>query len=180
MSWVRIIVLTVVLLMLGGYVFLYDLLEIKEARENPETEAIIHFDPEHLQAIEIVLINKKQTIFLKKEDSQWRIKKPLGAPADPKRVDDLLSIFDYGYIEVIDESPSDISQYGLHTPEVELTITVNDERHITSHTLLFGSNNPTNNACYCKIKDEPKIFLVGVLYKNDLEKDVSFYLPKSP
>ena len=57
MSSVRIIVLTVVLLMLGGYVFLYDLLEIRKAEENPETEAIIHFDPEHVQAIEIVLIS---------------------------------------------------------------------------------------------------------------------------
>jgi hypothetical protein len=30
------------------------------------------------------------------------------------------------------------------------------------------------------VKDDPRIWLVGVRYKEDLEKRISFYMPKSP
>jgi hypothetical protein len=175
LSRVKLIVLVVVLLLLGAYVFLWELGDIKKPQENPESEKIIYFNLEDVREIEIVLTNKRETVAFIKKDTRWRVTKPLEASADPGRVEDLLSIFDYGYVEVIDEGPSDLSPYGLDNPEVRLTIAVSEKGRLASYTLLFGSNNPTNNSCYCMVKDDPRILLVGVLYKQDLEKHVSFY-----
>ena len=108
----------------------------------------------------------------------WRIKEPLSAGADPDRIDAFLSIFDYGFIEIIDDSSSDLSQYGLVNPEIELTISLKGKEGITLYTILFGSSNPAKNACYCQVSGDPKVYLVGALYKLDLEKDVSFYIKR--
>jgi len=164
---------------LGIYVYLYELQDTNRAQEAPKKEKIIGFNPDDVQEIEIVLTKKGQTLLFKKADGQWRIEKPLRTDAIPESIDNIFSIFDLGFIEVIDESPSDITQYGLDNPEVELTITVNEGGNFRTHTLLFGSNNLTNSACYCKVRGQPKILLVGILYKKDLEKDVSFYTRKS-
>jgi hypothetical protein len=179
LSWLKLIVLVVVLILLGAYVFLWELGDIEKPQENPESEKIIYFNLEDVRSIEIVLANKRGALAFEKKDTQWRVTKPLEASVERGRVEDLLSIFDYGYVEVIDEGPTDLSPYGLDNPEVILTIAVSEKERLSSHTLLFGSNNPTNNSCYCMVKDDPRILLVGVLYKQDLEKHVSFYIPKA-
>jgi hypothetical protein len=173
----KIIILAFIFVFLGGYVCLYELPGGEKDEENGKVKKILDFNPGSVNEIEIVSTRDGKTLLFKKEGGQWRIKKPMRAEPDPERIYALLSIFDYGYIEIIDDSPSHLSQYGLVNPEIELTIAFKEEDgNSRQRTFLLGSSNPTFNACYCQVKGDPKIYLVGTLYKYDLEKDVSFYV----
>jgi len=174
----KILILALVFFLLGGYVCLFELRGGEKTQENEKVKKILDFNPEHANEIKIVLAGKGKTIVFTKDGTDWRIKEPLSAGADPDRIDAFLSIFDYGFIEIIDDSPSDLSQYGLVNPEIELTITVKGKEGITLYTIFFGSSNPAKNACYCQVGGDPRVYLVGALYKLDLEKDVSFYIKR--
>jgi len=59
--------------------------------------------------------------------------------------------------KVIEESPSDLSVYGLDNP-VKLTFIMNDG---TRHVLLVGNETPTGGAYYAKKENETTVYTIG-------------------
>ena len=74
-------------------------------------------------------------------------------------------------IRTIEEKPADLTEYGLKEPYAEVSIKLKDDP--SPKTLLLGDNNPNFTCVYAKIKDPPRVFLVGNLIKFDLDSVVN-------
>ena len=176
MTYGKITILGILFLLLGGYVFLFE--STKEENEPIEEEAknLIVFEPDDV--FEIELVRNGENILFRKEGEGWKVKKPVTDDVREDRIRYLLKVFDYGFIEMIDQNPSDIEQYGLAPPEMKCTIRLNENGNKVTHTILFGSENPSLGSIYCKLEGSPSVYLVGTLYRQEIEKDVSFYIRK--
>ena len=172
MSRSRIGILSIILISLGVYVYFYELGPVEKGEESPAVEKVFDFKPEDIQ--EIMLKKKAEVILFRMEDGHWRIKKPLESNADYGKVYDLLSVFDYGIVRIIDIGHSNLSQYGLDRPEIEFGIKA--KGHDTFQTLLIGGNSPGAFSCYGRVKGESGVLILGIRYKIELDRELPYFI----
>lgn len=156
-------ILAAIFVLLAGFLVI-----MKWQGTGQKVERIFAFNPQEVE--EIRLTKDKQTVILRKEEKEWKVSmstqtgsaRPI---ADERIVHSLLSVFDYGILEVIQDHPSNLSDFGLDHPEFEVGIKVKGG---SLKTLLIGSDNPTQTSCYAKVETSPRVLLLGILYKTDL------------
>jgi len=171
----RLAIFIIILAFLGGYAYFWGMSKPETGQETENAhDRIFNINPK--DAEEIALRMKGLFFLLEEEGGRWRLEKPHRADVDSKRVEDILLIFDYGIVEVIDEDPSDYAQYGLDRPELEIGVRVGG--FPAFQTLLIGKNNPTNICSYAKVKGRPEVFLVGTAYRGEVEDAISYVLLK--
>ena len=173
----RRIILFFVAFLLGGYVLVYEINGSSKKDPTGPLERIFHFQADNVEEIEI--LRKSQNIFFKKEGAQWDVAHPDFADAVApdiinKRIQNLLTIFDYGIVRVVVEGPSDISQFGLDKSELLLSIKVKGEAQ--PKILLIGNDNPTFMSCYAMVEGEQRVLLLGISYKAEIEREIDFFL----
>ncbi len=164
------IVLMICLVLLGGYVYFF---EVREKKESPaqEFEKIFYFDLKNLKGIKVKF--KDKSILIKKENGEWKLKKPFDSPVKTKDISDITSIFNYGIVRVVHDNPHNLSQWGLSQPEIELSLEVAEGSQSSSwKTLFIGSENPTSASSYAMVKGESRVLMIGIAYKMDL---ISFF-----
>jgi len=172
MSRKKIGILIVIFLILGAYVYSYEIGKGDKKDQSPEKVKVLDINPEEVQ--EIIIKKEDQSVALRMVEGQWRIKNPVDASVANERVFDLFSFFDYGIVRVIDSNPSDLKAYGLDQPRYEFWIkTKGDELF---KTLLIGSDAPGNISCYGKVKDKPKVVLLGICYRQELQRALIDFL----
>ena len=182
MEWLnirRIVVLSAVLISLAAYLFLVDM-PAGKGDAPPGDEMLFPFQVEQVQRIEIRRQGQEKPLVLERGEDGWMITSPQQAPADPERVRGLLDVFKCGYIEVIGRLPMNIAQYGLDKPDSSITLTLKQEQGPKTRTVSFGSNNPGNTSCYARISGDPRVLMVGILYKMELGKDAAYYRLSQP
>jgi hypothetical protein len=69
---------------------------------------------------------------------------------------------------VVDEKPTDLKQYGLATPRVELAFKAAGDK--AEHTLLFGDKTATGGDMFAKYGSQPKVFLVSAYLDTTFNK----------
>lgn len=149
---------------------------------NPEkgkTEAksnrLFNFAIENVQEITI----KKNTdglIHLKKDAEGWKIISPVKAFARSEAIYDYLNIIKkIVNIMIVDENPSKISVFGLASPMLSVDFKLINGN---SYNLLLGNDNPNGTCVYAKFKNLPTVFLIGNLYKLELDKKVQYFQRK--
>ena len=172
MNRYKVAVLIVILALLGGYTCFWEIKKPKTGQEAGNAQKIFNINPN--DAREIALRMKGLSLLLKKEGDQWRLERPYRIVISNKKIEDLLSMFDYGIVKVVDKNPSDYAQYGLVSPEIAFTVKVKGDAVLK--TLLIGRNNPTNISCYARVKGRPEVLLVGMLYKRELNsRSLSYF-----
>ncbi len=169
MNWKETLILAIVFLSLGGYVYFFE----REIEETiPDVENLIDFNTEDVR--EIVLKSRNQTILFEKENDKWKIKQPQSVDLDQRKVEDLLTVFHYRIVRVLEISPSEVSQFGLDPPELEFGLKLKGEE--TFKTLLIGSDSPGGGSCYGMITGKSKVYVLGIRYKIELNRDLNYFL----
>ena len=172
MSRKKIGVLIVIFLLLGAYVYFYEIAKGDKKDQSPEKVKVLDINPEDVQ--EIIIRKEDQSVSLRMGEGQWRIKNSVDVSISNERVSDLLSFFNYGIVRVIDSNPSDLKQYGLDQPRYEFWIKTKGEELFK--TLLIGSDAPGNISCYGKVKGKPKVVLLGIRYRQELKRALIDFL----
>src|SRR3954470_24564508 len=96
---------------------------------------------------------------LKKDGSAWKITQPSELPASESDVSQLTSAL--GSVEitrVIDENPSNLNDYGLSNPRVEVDFKASGDKDYRK--LYIGEKTPTGGDFFAKRNDEKKVFLI--------------------
>jgi hypothetical protein len=142
------LLLVLVLAILAAYVWLIDLPREQAAQKAAEqTDKLLSSDPTAASAL--VLVNGDSTIRLFKDASErWSLTSPVATPADQAAIRTLLArLSEARRLRVIDESPADLSPYGLAPARLVVTYTVNglDTR------VEFGGNNPVGSFTYVRL-----------------------------
>ena len=111
-----------------------------------------------------------KTILYQREEQVWWMKEPMNIKGDEKAVDDILhSIIRVVETDPVTDNPSDLLQFGLDRPQMEISVWLEGKEE--EITLLLGNDNPTSITLYAKMGDSPRVFLVGSLIRWELKKE---------
>lgn len=138
--------LILVLVFVGGLSYALSQNFFGEEKEAPAAK-LTTIDTSKVAGIRIA--NGDLTYQLVKNDDEWSFTEPDNYPVNPYAVDswlNALSTAEQG--SVVEESPEDVSGYGLDVAKKGITLTESDG---TVATLAIGDTLPTGNADYAQI-----------------------------
>ena len=176
MNFKKLSILTLVLVALGLYFFLYEdkkNAEKKEVEEN--AKKIIIFKPDNVEKLIFKKDGKK--IVFSKEQNQWMIKEYIVAKGDNTAITNILHVLQKAEIErVVNEKPDDLSAYGLK--EAPLEITVKEKGQPPMESILLGAKNPTKYYIYLKKGNSQTVMITHSGLKDEFNKDINFFREK--
>jgi hypothetical protein len=110
-------------------------------------------------------------IALKKSDSGWHIVEPKPFAADQSAVSGVLAaLSSLNSKRVVEDKASDLKQFGLNHPAVEIDVTEKDNK---THQLLIGDATPAGGAVYAMLAGEPRVFTMASYNKTSIEKSLN-------
>src|SRR6202047_2086904 len=162
------IALLVVLVGLGAYVYFVTWKKSPEDSGPKKEKVFAAGEPDKLEELKVKSESGDVTS-LKKVSGTWQIVAPLSAPAAESEISGLTSALgQMEIVRVIDENPTDLKEYGLDAPRIEVEFKSGDGK--PSGRILLGSKTPTGGNLYAKRNDEKRVFLVADFQDSSLNK----------
>jgi hypothetical protein len=163
------IALAAILIGLGAYI--YFVTWKKPATESVDSKQEKVFAAVQEDKIEEVRIKSASgdTTTLKKEGGGWQVVSPVTAKADDQALSSITSgLASITVTRVVDEKPSDLKEYGLADPHVDVAFKAagdKDFRH-----LLIGEKSPTGSDVFAKRGAENRVFLIPAFQEQTFNK----------
>jgi hypothetical protein len=152
------VVLLVVLVGLGAYIFFVDRnREIEDPNAKPKAYTTLTTD--NIEELQIRNANG-ETTRLQRAGEDWQLVEPVKAQADNGVVGTVTS--NIGTLEVqrvVDENPAELKQYGLDPARIEIGFRLKDQKEF--QRLLVGDKTPTGGDLFAKRSDENRVILVA-------------------
>ncbi|OHE74696.1 MAG: hypothetical protein A2007_02955 [Verrucomicrobia bacterium GWC2_42_7] len=126
--------------------------------ENLRNEAVFIIPPFEARSVTVRIDQDNQTTLLEKQGDLWKFTAPIQADADGDRVAFLLSEFSKIQVSKFIEKPVDLSQYGLASPAMRITVQGNNRKQ----TLLVGSNvqESKERLVFAQLEANPSVFTI--------------------
>jgi hypothetical protein len=157
-----------ILAILGGLVFWSNKSQAaKEKTPVDTTTKLLNIPEDQFQEIKIKKLTS-DTVDLKRENGKWRMTEPKALPADQDVVGPMTSALGtLSADKVIDEKATDLKQYGLATPTLDVQVTRKDGK--TDHVLI-GDDTLTGSGAYAMVAGSPKVVTITSFTKTSLDK----------
>ena len=132
-----------------GIVFYYFQIDLpsekRKKEEKDRSEKVILFDPENVKAISF--IKEENSVELKRLGAdEWQVTAPVNAKGDSPAISDFLSFLNnLTFTRVVEESPKNLSTFGLDTPNLKVILSMNDGK---TKGIRVGENHPMGNKVY--------------------------------
>ena len=125
--------------------------------DSPKRDKVFSVEADKIDELEVKSEAGERTT-LRRKGTEWEIVQPVAAPSDQATVSGITSNLASVEIQrVIEEKPSDLKEFGLAEPRVEVAFkTGGKERR-----LQLGQKTPSGSDVYAKLADDPKVFLVS-------------------
>lgn len=167
-----------ILLLLGSYFYFYEI-KRKGASEKAEEAAKKVFSLTKEDIIELKLKRGDKTIVCRKGDGNWRLEKPVQAPADSATIEVVLNnLLGLSRERAVEGNPADLAPYGLKEPDIEIALKSNKTK-VVEQNLYLGDKNPTGSFLYVRQGNKPEVFLVPSNLEADLSKEVYDFRDKT-
>jgi hypothetical protein len=149
--------LVLVLAGLGAYIY-FVTWKKTEGDANRKEKVFASFANDKLDEIR-VKSTSGDTTTLKKQNGVWQVTSPITARADDSQVIAIAGrLASVEIARVIDENPTDLKDYGLAEPRIEVDFKdANDKDY---RKLLIGEKTPTGIDLFAKRNDEKRVFLI--------------------
>jgi hypothetical protein len=109
------------------------------------------------------------TTTLKKEKDGWQMLSPTKAKVDESEVSGITSNLSTLEIQsVVDDNPSDLNQYGLEDPRIEVAFKAEGDKEFTG--VRLGSKTPTGGDVYAQKLNEKRVFLVPAYLESTFDR----------
>jgi hypothetical protein len=106
---------------------------------------------------------------LKKENGTWKIVEPIAVAASQPEASAIASAMaDTEIVRVVDDNPSDVKEYGLDAPRIEVDFTSTGGK--PSGHLQVGEKTPTGGNLYARRNDEKRVVLIAQYHESALNK----------
>jgi len=162
MRWHTTTALAIVLLLVGGFYYLYEIRWAPE-RERVETRKGRVFQAEAADVTAMELKRREDTVRLARAGEGWELKSPVIARGDRARVDETLTtVLTAKADREIDPKPAALGDFGLDKPAAEVTLTLKDGKTLA---LQLGNKTPTGVWVYAREAGKPAVVALpdGVL-----------------
>ncbi len=144
--------------------------EVAKASANT-SPAILKLDQASITQLEIKLRNAEPVALAKGNSGSWQIVQPKPFDADQSTVSSMLSsLSSLNSERVVEDKASDLTQFGLDHPAVEVDIT---EKNNKSQQLLIGDATPAGSAVYAMLAGDPRIFTMASYNKTSIDKSLN-------
>jgi hypothetical protein len=167
-AWTLIAVLVVLGAAAGGYAWLSRPKAAAPAgADAPSKLTLATGDPDKLQKMELY-DRPEGTLTLVKKDKAWTVvpAAPAGVTLETGALDELAGLFTGLTAEsLVEETPTDLAQFGLQPPRAAATGTFSDG---TSRTLHLGDRTPSRDGYYLQVKGDPRVYTVFQNYGDRL------------
>jgi hypothetical protein len=158
-----------ILAILGGLVFWSNKSQAakEKAPADITTTKLLNIPEDQFQEIKITKLTG-ETIDLKRDNSKWRMTEPKALPADQDVVGPMTSALGtLSADKVIDEKATDLKQYGLATPTLDVQVTRKDGK---TDRVLIGDDTLTGSGAYAMVAGSPKVVTITSFTKTSLDK----------
>ncbi len=144
--------------------------EVAKASANT-SPAILKLDQASITRLEIKPKNAEPIALAKGNSGSWRIVEPKPLGADQSSVSGVVSsLSSLNSERVVEDKASDLKQFGLDPPAVEVDIT---EQNHTRQQLLIGDNTPAGGAVYAMLAGDPRVFTMASYNKTSIDKSLN-------
>jgi len=126
----------------------------------------LKFDQEKVDSVD--LVSKSDTIRLVRSGDQWKLSKPVDAPADLTSVEGLIGQLHSSQMSALKDSPEevkDLKKFGLDKPEVTATLGIGSARVV----LELGSAAETGTF-WARDASKPNVFSISSGLADELRK----------
>jgi hypothetical protein len=155
MRGLRFIILVLILIPLGWYAY-YDSTK-GPIDDSPKRDKVFVVEADKIDELEIKSESGDRTT-LRRKGSDWEIVQPVTAPPDQAAVSGITSNLASVEIQrLIDENPTDLKEFGLAEPRVEVAFRSNSQQR----RLQLGQKTPSGTDVYAKLADDKKVFLIS-------------------
>jgi hypothetical protein len=139
--------------------------EEKKKSAEEETKALFPVKPDDVTSL--VLKSGDQEIRFEKRGGTWEILHPVRTGVDSFALSRLLNrLTGLKSLRLITESPKDLSEFGLHQPEVTMTFRAGDQEN----TLLIGYISPIEKGYYVAKGGDGKVYFISGDEKKALDR----------
>jgi hypothetical protein len=153
------LILLLVCLALGGYLYFYEIKggEQREKAKQAENQ-IWKLDGQNIQEIDLTSPNQHITA-VRKGDKEWVLTAPQQWDADSDELNRLVnSASNLRREEALDIENSDLSKFGLSSAQSSLKLKTKDGKE---YAIDFGNNNPSGTFTYARLSNQKAVFLVA-------------------
>jgi hypothetical protein len=170
MRWPITLILFVVLAVLGGTYYVYEV-RMGPAREEAAARKGRVFNVDTKDVTEIRLVRGGETVRLKREGDSWDLLEPLRARGSRPTADEILANVTTAKIDrEIDPNPKQPADFGLDKPAADLTLTLKDGKQVG---VELGGKNPTGVWVYAREHGKPAVFVLGESVLRDATRPVA-------
>jgi len=132
---------------------------------------ILTLKQEDISKVQIKKKNGEALDLARGNTGKWEITAPKPLGADQDAVSSLLSsVSTLNSERLVDDQPTDLSQYGLAQPGLEVDINTKDAK---PQKLLVGDDTPAGNAVFAKLDGDPRVFTIASYNKSSLDKSAN-------
>jgi hypothetical protein len=163
------IALVVVLAGLGAYIY-FVTWKTPEGDTSKKTDKVFTgVQADKIEELRITSAGGDATT-VKKDNGTWQVLQPVAAKADESEVSGITSaLATTDIVRVIDENPSNLNDYGLSNPRIEVDFKLAGDKDYRK--LFIGEKSPTGADLFAKRNDEKKVFLIPAFQETTFNKD---------
>jgi len=164
------IALLVVLIGLGAYIYFVTWKRPDTADATSKQEKVFSsVESDKIEELKVKAEKGDQTTVVKKNGS-WQITQPIAVKADDSEVSSITSgLSSIAMTRVVDENPSDLKEYGLATPRLEIDFKASGDKDYRK--LQIGDKSPTGSDMFARRNDEKRVFLIPAFQDSSFNKD---------
>lgn len=176
MRWQTTLVAALLLVLAGGFYYVYD---VRLAPEREKVEArkgrVLSVEAADVTAVE--LKRPDGVVKAAREGEGWQVTEPVKARGDRGAIEETLNTVVTAKMDrEIDAAPKSLADFGLDAPAAEIDLTLKDGKHAV---LLLGAKSPTGVWVYAKERDKPSVFVVGESVLRDATRPVADFRDKT-
>jgi hypothetical protein len=155
------------LAVLGGLIWWSNKHPTDAKSNTPAAPKLISVDAKLIDDIRIVKAGSEPIELAKLADS-WEMAKPTPMHADQDAVTMITgTLATLNADRLIDEHPTDLKEFGLTSPSVEVDFTLKGGK---TQKLLIGSDTPAGTGTYVKLDGDPKVYTIPIFTKSFFDK----------
>lgn len=152
------IVAAVVLAGLVGYIYVYEWNKPAGAAIERE-RAFTGVEAANIEELQIKSAGGEVARVVKAGDA-WQLVEPVKAAADASELSSVTTnLSSIEVTRVVEENPSDLAQFGLNPPRVDVGFRLKGEKEFRH--LLIGEKTPTGADLYAKRPNDNRVFLIS-------------------
>src|SRR5262245_8901549 len=125
------------------------------ADSGPKQEKVFaDLDPTKVDELKVTN-DKGDVTTLKKVNEEWQVLSPVTAPGDDANASGMATaLTQIQIVRVIDENPTDLKEYGLATPRIEVNFKATGDKDYRK--LVLGDKTPSGSDLFAKRNDDKR------------------------